>query len=64
MQGVIRALDVQKKASYIALAAFYLVSIPLACLLVFHFEMGVKGLWVAMAAGITLQGIFYTRLVI
>jgi Na+-driven multidrug efflux pump len=36
MQGVIRALNVQAKASFIALGCFYLVSIPLAYVLVFH----------------------------
>ena len=36
MQGVIRALNVQAKASFIALACFYLVSIPLAYVLVFQ----------------------------
>ena len=60
MQGVIRALDVQQKASYYALAAFYLVSIPLAIVFVFVCEMGVLGLWVAMALGILLQAILYT----
>ena len=64
MQGVIRALNAQQKASYIALGAFYLVSIPLACVLVFVSGMGVAGLWWAMAAGITIQAVFYTRLVI
>ena len=57
---MIRALDVQQKASYYALAAFYLVSIPLAIVFVFVCEMGVLGLWVAMALGILLQAILYT----
>ena len=64
IQGVIRALDVQKTASYIALAAYYLVSLPLACFLVFYQGFGVAGLWIAMAVGVTLQAIFYTRLVL
>ena len=64
LQGVIRALNVQTKASYLAIAAFYLVSIPLACILVFVRGMNVMGLWIGMAAGITLQGIFYAALVL
>ncbi len=64
IQGVIRALDAQRKASYIALAAYYLVSIPIACVLVFAMDMGVEGLWVAMALGISLQACLYVRLVI
>jgi multidrug resistance protein, MATE family len=61
---VIRALNLQQKASYIALAAYYLVSIPVACVLVFWVGMGVEGLWIAMAFGMSLQATFYTRLVI
>ena len=64
IQGVIRALDVQKQASYLAIAAFYLCSIPMACILVFKVGMGVEGLWIGMACGILLQGIFYTTLVL
>jgi len=40
------------------------VSIPLAVIFVFVFEMGVLGLWIAMAVGISLQAIFYSRLVL
>ena len=54
----------QKRASYIALATFYFVAIPLACLLVFQTGMGVMGLWIGMAVGITLQATFYTKLVL
>lgn len=64
LQGVIRALNVQKTASYTALASYYLVSLPLACFLVFYQGYGVAGLWIAMAVGVTLQAIFYTRLVL
>ena len=64
MQGVIRALDVQKSASYIALAAFYLVTIPLAFVLVFVGEMGISGLWTGLLVGLVIEGTFYTRLVL
>ena len=33
-------------------------------MLVFVSDMGVAGLWWAMAAGITIQAVFYTRLVV
>ena len=64
IQGVIRALDVQQKASCYALIAFYLAAIPLAVILVFIVGMDVKGLWLAMILGITIQAITYTRLVL
>lgn len=50
-QGVIRALGLQKQASYIALAAYYIVTIPLACLLCFVGSMNVAGLWIGVLAG-------------
>ena len=40
------------------------MSIPLAIVFVFVCEMGVLGLWVAMAIGITLQATSYTLLVL
>ena len=64
IQGVIRALGVQKQGSYIALIAHDLLSVPLACLFVFKMGMDVRGLWTGVAIGTTFQAIFYTRLVL
>ena len=61
-QGVIRALALQKQASYIALAAYYIVTIPLACILVFVAKMNVAGLWAGIGAGCFLQAFFYIYL--
>ena len=63
LQGVIRALDAQKRASFIAMGAYYLVTIPVACILIFQFKLGVGGLWAAMGLGTLLQAFFYVRLV-
>ena len=64
LQGVIRALNVQKQASYAAIAAYYLLSVPLACLLVFKVGMDVRGLWIGMSLGTLVQAAFYARLVL
>ena len=64
LQGVIRALDVQKRASYYAMASFYIGAIPLAIVFTFVCDMGVAGLWAAMAIGISLQAVSYTHLVL
>ena len=62
---MIRALNVQKKASWIAIGAYYGISLPVACTLVFSkIGMDVKGLWLAMALGTTAQAVFYVRLVL
>ena len=47
-----------------ALASYYLVAVPLGCLLVFKFGMDVHGLWIAVALGTGVQAVFYTRLVL
>ena len=54
LAGAVRALDAQKQASYIALASYYLVAVPLAFLFVFGFGMNVAGLWIAIAIGTSL----------
>ena len=46
------------------MASFYLVSIPLACILVFVVGTTVNGLWLAILLGTGIQAIFYTRLVL
>ena len=44
MQGPIRAMGIQRKASYFAIATFYLIGIPLAFVLVFYTSLGLIGL--------------------
>ena len=61
-QGVIRALALQKLASYIALAAYYIFTIPLAFILCFAGSMNVAGLWVGIGVGCVIQAYFYIHL--
>ena len=49
LQGPIRAMGLQQKASYAALSCYYGIGLPMACLFVYKFDMGVMGL----RAGIT-----------
>ena len=64
LQGVIRALGIQNRASYYALACFYLLGIPFAVLFTFTFHMGVVGLWLGLALGITAVAVIYVALVL
>lgn len=63
IQGVIRALGIQRVASYYSLASYYLLGIPLSILLTFVLDMGVVGLWAGISAGISLAAIIFVRLV-
>jgi len=59
---VIRALALQKLASYIALAAYYIFTIPLAFILCFVGSMNVAGLWTGIGVGCVIQAYFYIHL--
>ena len=45
-QGPIRSLGMQKKASYLSLSIYYLIGVPIACILVYKVDLGVQGLQV------------------
>ncbi len=53
MQGAGDTLGVMR----IIIAAIWLIRIPLAIVLCFHFDMGVLGVWTAMAFSAVLQGL-------
>ena len=59
---MIRALALQKLASYIALAAYYIFTIPLAFILCFVGSMNVAGLWTGIGVGCVIQAYFYIHL--
>ena len=56
MQGVIRALGLQKMTSFIALALYWLLGIPLAALFAFSFDWGVLGMNSGLAVANIGQG--------
>ncbi|GAB5557625.1 MAG: MATE family efflux transporter [Schleiferiaceae bacterium] len=61
--GGLRGLSDVKAPTYITFACYWLLAVPLAALLGFYFEMGVVGIWVGLAAGLTFAAIFlYLRM--
>ena len=59
LQGPIRALGVQDRASYFALACYYLVGVPMAAVLGIVLDFGVMGLQGGMAIAVLIQAIAY-----
>ena len=45
MQGVIKALGIQHKMTWLNLIAYWVINLPLSILLTFKFEWGFAGLW-------------------
>lgn len=51
--GIVRALGKQFRASVATLICYYAFGMPLACLLGFKYDMGVKGFWLGFTIAIT-----------
>jgi len=61
--GGLRGLSDVKAPTYITFACYWLLAIPLAAVLGFYFDMGVVGIWMGLAAGLTFAAIFlYLRM--
>ncbi|KNA08349.1 hypothetical protein SOVF_163430 [Spinacia oleracea] len=55
LSGVCRGCGWQQFAMYINLGTFYLIGMPIACLLAFQFHLDVKGLWMGLICGLMAQ---------
>ena len=64
LQGPIRALMLQGKASYVAIVCFWLLGLPLAAVFAFACDFGVKGLLMGFLAATALQATSYLVIVL
>ncbi|CAL9160466.1 protein DETOXIFICATION 33-like [Musa acuminata AAA Group] len=55
LTGVAVGAGWQTLVAYINLGCYYLVGIPVGCLLAYYFDLGVKGMWSGMLTGVGLQ---------
>ncbi|CAJ1957115.1 unnamed protein product [Sphenostylis stenocarpa] len=55
MQGAARGCGLQHSTAYINLATFYLVGLPISCLLGFKTNLQYKGLWIGLICGLLCQ---------
>ncbi|XP_073122422.1 protein DETOXIFICATION 40-like [Henckelia pumila] len=55
LSGVAVGCGWQAFVAYVNVGCYYLVGIPIGCLLGFTFKLGVKGIWSGMIGGTTLQ---------
>ncbi|KAG6509860.1 hypothetical protein ZIOFF_027867 [Zingiber officinale] len=55
LTGVAVGAGWQWLVAYINMGCYYLVGIPMGCLLAFYFDLGVKGMWSGMLTGVCLQ---------
>ena len=53
--GVARGSGWQNLGAYVNLGSYYIVGIPLAAVLAFVVHLRVKGLWIGLVSGATLQ---------
>lgn len=57
LSGVARGCGWQSWVVWINLATYYLVGMPIACILGFKLRLHEKGLWIGMTCGLACQGI-------
>ncbi|MCO5546960.1 hypothetical protein L7F22_000399 [Adiantum nelumboides] len=55
LSGIVRGAGRMRIGAYINLASFYVVGLPIGCLLAFIAGREEKGLWLGLIAGITIQ---------
>ncbi|GAB2224952.1 hypothetical protein Droror1_Dr00005733 [Drosera rotundifolia] len=55
LSGTARGCGRQKIGAFVNLGAYYLVGIPCAVLLAFHYHLGGKGLWIGITAALVVQ---------
>jgi len=59
--GLLRGIkDVKIPTLYVCIA-YWLVGIPLGCLMAFTFKMGAAGMWIGFVGGLTFSSIFLNR---
>ena len=59
--GLLRGIkDVKIPTLYIAIA-YWVVGIPLGCLMAFTFKMGAAGMWIGFVGGLTFSSVFLNR---
>ncbi|XP_057457252.1 protein DETOXIFICATION 18-like [Lotus japonicus] len=55
LSGVARGCGWQHLAAYVNLATFYLIGLPISCLLAFKTSLQYKGLWIGLICGMVCQ---------
>ena len=64
LQGPIRAMGLQKRASYFAIASYWLIAIPLSAIFAFKLNIGVIGLSIGLFFGVVFQACSYLSIVL
>ncbi|XP_065862066.1 protein DETOXIFICATION 19-like [Euphorbia lathyris] len=55
LSGVARGCGFQHLVVYVNLATFYMIGMPIACLMGFKFKLYAKGLWIGLICGLASQ---------
>ena len=58
--GILRGLNDTRVPMLITVVAYWLVGLPLGALLAFQFDLGARGMWIGLIAGLTAAAILLT----
>lgn len=62
LQGVFRGIGKQLFAFYMIVVSFYIIGLPLAYLIGIYWGMGLDGLWIGLAIGVSVLALSYIYL--
>jgi MATE family multidrug resistance protein len=57
VQGVVKALGIQKRIIWLNIIAYYVINLPLSIIFAFKLNWGFKGIWWAMIFAQMFMGI-------
>ncbi|KAL4505237.1 hypothetical protein ABPG72_016304 [Tetrahymena utriculariae] len=49
LSGILRCCEYQNYAAQSFLISYYFIGLPLTCILIFQFELGIKGIWISQS---------------
>ncbi|XP_022141868.1 protein DETOXIFICATION 1-like isoform X2 [Momordica charantia] len=64
LSGVARGTGWQQLGAYVNLGSYYIVGIPMAAVLAFVAHLRVKGLWIGLVSGATIQSLLFALITI
>ena len=59
--GLLRGIKDVKMPTVLIAIAYWVVGIPVGCLMAFVFKMGAAGMWIGFVSGLTFSSIFLNR---
>ena len=62
--GIFRGMGWQTRGAYLNFAAYYIIGLPVGCVLAFWFEWNVIGMWIGLLVGVVSIAVYGTSVIV